>query len=321
MMKRGLSLLLMLCASCAWAQPSGDFAFGVIGQPARGQNTPNESAPLEQALSESDGDSLAFVAVDGFKRADEPCGDDLYSQRFNLLANAKNGVILVPAGSDWSDCRNPAGKQDSLERLERLRDQFYPDEFSLGASKIPLIRQSITPKFRIYAENVRWEVGNVLFTSLNLPAANNRYRTDAGRNSEFEDRAIATREWLHRSFANARFKSMAGVVLICDGDPLAKPIKGVQRDGFAEVRQQLMQLAGKFPGKVLVIHNHVEAKAQQALPQQNASRPGIVWHGNLGELELSGDWTKISVKAAGPAAALFSAAPGGPQPNQATPDK
>ena len=301
MMKRGLVLLLVLCASCAWAQPSGDFAFGVIGA----ATSPGDAVPLEQTLAESDADSLAFVAVDGLKRADEPCGDALYNQRFNLLAGAKNGVILVPAGSDWSDCRNPSGKQDGLERLARLRELFYPDEFSLGASKIPLIRQSITPKFRLYAENTRWEVGSVLFTSLNLPAANNRYRTEAGRNSEFEDRAVATRDWLRRSFASARFKNMAGIVLICDGDPLAKPAKGVQHDGFAEVRQQLLQLAAKFPGRVLVVHNRADAKAAQP--------GGIAWRGNLGELELSGGWMKIGVKAGD--RALFSAAPGAVQPN------
>jgi len=305
MAMRGFCILAVaLHATCALAQPSGDFAFGAVGQPVK---TPTDAAPLEQALSESDADNLAFVAVDGFKRADEPCGDALYNQRFNLLAGAKNGVILVPTGSDWSDCRNPSGKQDSLERLEHLRELFYADEFSLGASKIPLIRQSITPKFRLYAENTRWDVGNVLFTSLNLPAANNRYRTEAGRNSEFEDRAIATREWLHRSFANARFKNMAGIVLICDGDPLAKPAKCIARDGFAEVRQQLLQLAAKFPGKVLLIHNRVDDKQPQAR--------GIVWRGNLGLLELSGGWMKVSVNAGDPA--LFSAAPGAqPDPSK-----
>src|SRR6185437_5031263 len=211
----------------------------------------------------------------------------------------------VPAGSDWGDCRNPSGKQDGLERLARLRELFYPDEFSLGASKIPLIRQSSTPKFRLYAENTRWDVGSVLFTPLNLPAANNRFRTEAGRNSEFEDRAIATRDWLRRSFSNARFKNMAGIVLICDGDPLAKPAKSAQRDGFAEVRQQLLQLAAKFPGKVLVIHNQVDIKS--------AAPRSIVWRGNLGELELGAGWEKVSVKPADPA--LFSAAPGGSQPS------
>ncbi len=298
MAMRGFCILAVaLHATCALAQPSGDFAFGAVGQPVK---TPTDAAPLEQAISESDADNLAFVTVDGFKRADEPCGDALYNQRFNLLTAVKNGVILVPAGSDWSDCRNPSGKQDSLERLERLRELFYSDEFSLGASKIPLIRQSITPKFRMYAENTRWDVGSVLFTSLNLPAANNRYRTEAGRNSEFEDRAVATRDWLRRSFSNARFRNMAGIVVICDGDPLTKPPKGPVRDGFAEVRQQLLQLAAKFPGKVLVIHNRIDGKQPQAR--------GIVWRGNLGELELSDGWVKVSVKAGDPR--LFTAAPG-----------
>ena len=303
-MKRRLPLLLLaLYASCAVAQPAGDFAFGVIAEPVR---TSSDTAPLEQALAESDADNLAFVAVDGFKRADEPCGDALYNQRFNLLVAAKNGEVVIPAGGDWSDCRNPGGKQDGLERLARLRELFYPDEFSLGGSKVPLVRQSITPKFRMYAENARWDVGGVLFTSLNLPANNNRYRTEAGRNSEFEDRAVATRDWLHRSFANAKFRNMAGIVLICDGDPLAKPAKGAQRDGFAEVRQQLQQLAAKFPGKVLVIHNHADGKAPPAR--------SIVWHGKLGARELDGGWMRVAVKPGSPV--LFSAAPGAAQPGE-----
>lgn len=118
-------LLLALGASLAQAQPAGEFAFGVIAQPAR---TAGDAAPLEQALAESDADNLAFVAVDGFKRPDEPCSDTLYNQRFTLLSGAKNGIVLVPAGSDWGDCRNPGGKQDGLERLERLRELFHADE-------------------------------------------------------------------------------------------------------------------------------------------------------------------------------------------------
>ncbi|HEY8027129.1 MAG TPA: hypothetical protein VIF60_21490 [Burkholderiaceae bacterium] len=296
---------LILSAAPVGAMAS-DFAFGVIGQTIV---TPNDSAPLAQAIMESDADNLAFVVADGFKRADESCSDDFYQQRYNVLANAKNGLILALAAGDWSECKTAAGRADGIERLNRLRELFFSDEFSLGASKIPLLRQSITPKFRSYTENARWEVGNIVFTAFNLPAGNNRYRTEAGRNSEFEDRAIATREWLRRTFNTAALRKSAGIVLICDGDPFVKNGQArlfesnARRDGYAEVRQQLTTLAAKFPGKVLLIHNRTDTKALHT--------DKITWRGNMGELEVDAGWVKVSVRTGTPA--LFTAKPGDTQ--------
>jgi hypothetical protein len=302
----------LLCAGLLWlashsatvAAQSGGFNFAIIGQVI---TEPNDAAPLAQAIVQSDNDDLAFVVANGFKRADEPCTDQFYEQRRDLLAGAKNGLIVSLAGNDWSDCKNGGGRPAAIERLTRLRELFYIDEFSLGASKIPLIRQSNAVKFRSYVENARWRVDNTLFVSMNLPAQNNRYRTEAGRNSEFEDRLIANRDWLHRSFAIAALKKMTAVVLICDGDPLQKPgaqrlfDSNAKRDGFNEVRQQLSALAAKFQGKVLIIHNRLDNHG----PHSSA----IAWHGNVGELEVGSEWVKVAVKAEGPA--RFAVKPGG----------
>jgi hypothetical protein len=300
--------VLWLTSHCAMgAAQSADFDFAVIGQVANApndtsnnvsNNAPNDISPLEQAITQSDSDNLAFVVANGFKRVGEPCTDQLFQQRRDLLAGAKNGLILSLAGYDWSECKNANGHPAAIERLTRLRELFYADDFSLGASKIPLNRQSNAVKFRSYVENARWEVGSVLFASLNLPAQNNHYRMEAGRNSEFEDRLIANRDWLHRTFAQAKQKKMSAVVLVCDGDPLQKPgarhlfDSNSKRDGFTEIRQQLSTLAAKFPGKVLIVHNRFDDHG----PHSNA----IAWHGNVGELEVGAEWLKISVKAGVP---------------------
>jgi len=306
MMKhRGARILLaaFLLSALPLRADAAEFAFGVIGQTIK---TPNDAGPLVQAIAESDADNLAFVVADGFKRADESCSDDLYQQRYNVLANAKNGLILALAAGDWSECKSRTGRADGIERLGRLRELFFPDEFSLGASKIPLIRQSITPKFRSYVENARWEVGSVVFIAFNLPAGNNRYRTDAGRNSEFEDRAIATRDWLRHTFTSAAMRKSGGIVLICDGNPLPKNGQSrlfesnAKRDGYAEVRQQLTTLAAKFPGKVLLIHNRADARA----PHDDK----IAWRGNMGELEVDAGWVKVAVKTG--SSVLFTAKAG-----------
>lgn len=295
------SLLAAFCTAVL-AQPA-EFSFGVIG-PA--QATANDPTSLTQAITASDADDLAFVVANGFKRADEACTDDLFAQRHDLLANAKNGLVLSLAGNDWSDCKTSNGRSTAIERLSRIRELFYPDDFSFGASKIPLIHQSSLPKFRAFAENMRWEVGNILFATVDLPAANNRYRMEAGRNGEFEDRQIANRDWLHHTFATANFKHKDAIVLICDGDPMPKPAPqrladGAQKhDGFADVRQQLTSLAAKFPGKILIVHNNANAHTTTA--------DEIVWHNNIGELGVGSEWEKITVKING--TVNFSAARG-----------
>lgn len=277
----------------ASAQPS-DFSFGVIAE----ARIANDGSALARAIADSDIDNLAFVVVNGFKRADEPCTDQLYRHRMDLLDSAKNGLILSLTAGDWSECKNASGRSTAVERLSRLRELFFVDEFSLGASKIPLMRQSNAPKFRSYVENARWEVGNILFATINLPADNNHYRMEAGRNNEFEDRLIANRDWLRRTFAIATRKKKAGIALFCDANPLLKPSaqrlfdSSGRRDGFAEVRQQLISLASKFPGKVLVVHNRSDS--------HNAHSNGIAWHGNLGDLELESDWINLAIKSGNP---------------------
>jgi len=297
-MRKLLSLALLGAALCAapasWAQDS--FSFGVIGHAFSG--SPDEGV-LRRALDESDADNLAFVVVNGIKSAAEPCSDALYSARRDLLKEAENGVIVSLAASDWVGCRNRNGSV-AIERLNRVRDLFFPDEFSFGASKVPLFRQSVTPKFRSYTENARWEFGNVLFATINLPAANNHFLPDGGRNSEFEDRLIANKDWLQRLFTFATQKKLAGIVLFADGNPLAQPsqrpflLRG-QRDGFAETRQRITTLAATFKGKILLVHGET---------LKDESNIGIVWRRNLGSIGVASGWSKFAVDSGN--AALFT---------------
>jgi len=280
---------VLLNMQAAIAQPV-EFSFGVIAHPFR--VTTDESA-LRQAITETDADNLAFVVANGIKASAEPCTDTLYQHRKELLDSAKNGLIVSLAGSDWQDCRNSHGRSAAVERLNHVRELFFSDEFSLGSSRIPLVRESATAKFHAYAENARWEVGNIMFATVNLPAGNNHYRIEAGRNSEFEDRLIANRDWLQRIFLFALRKKDSGIVLFCDGDPLVEPgflerfDLGAKRDGYVETRKLLHELAARFPGKVLVVHGQTPANAAPA--------GAIVWRGNLGKLGVAIGWTRMTV--------------------------
>ncbi|MGB9109753.1 MAG: hypothetical protein WCC39_13805 [Telluria sp.] len=255
---------------------------------------------LKRSIDEAEDKTTAFVVVTGIKSTKEACSDKLYQQRRELVGDARRPAIVVPAASDWTECRNTAGRSNAIERLNRLRELFYAEPQALGARKLPLTRQSMSPRFRSYAENTHWSVGKVLYAALNLPANNNHYLTEAGRNSEYEDRMVANRYWLNRLFAIARRDKLEAIVLFAEGDlkALSQPtgLRALLRravpdnDGFAETRRQVLALAQKFPGKVLLV---------DSAPLTKGGMPAIEWRGNLGHLSVGQDEVEVAVDPAG----------------------
>jgi hypothetical protein len=266
--------------------------FGIIGHSF---DKPGDER-LKKALAQTSDKALAFVVVTGIKAASEPCGDKLYQERRDLIDKAKRPVIVLPAGSDWTDCRNTAGRTNAIERLNRVRELFHGEPASLGARKLPLTRLSTSPRFRSYAENAHWTVDSVLYATVNLPANNNHYLAAAGRNSEYEDRLVATRFWLNRLFTLARRDKVDAIVLFTEGDlkPLAEPTglrsllrrAPVAQDGFAAARKQVQALAQKFEGKVLLVDS-------AALPKKG--KPAIEWRDNVGHVSVGAEAVEVKV--------------------------
>jgi len=301
----GLFLAAALLAGSALAardakEDENAHRFAVIGHDA-GQNAGRGDGVeprLKQAIDEADDKSTAFLVVTGIKGLKEACSDKLYQQRRDLVGNARRPAIVVPAASDWTECRNSAGRTNAIERLNRIRELFYAEPQSLGARKLPLTRQSASPRFRSYAENAHWSVGKVLYAVLNLPANNNHYLTEAGRNSEYEDRLVANRFWLNRLFAIARRDKLEAIVLFAEGDlkALSQPtgLRALLRravpvpdnDGFAETRRQVLALAQKFRGKVLLV---------DSAPLARGAKPAIEWRGNLGHLSVGQEEIEVTV--------------------------
>jgi hypothetical protein len=276
------------------------FQFSVIGHALRAAP---EEALLRRAITEANQDKPAFIVATGIKAQAEPCSDRIYAQRRDLLGESQRPLVVLPAGSDWSACRNSAGRSNAVERLNRIRDVFYPDNNSLGVHKLALNRQSANVKFRSYAENAYWEYGGILFATLDLPADNNHYLSEAGRNSEYEDRLVANRAWLHRLFLMAQRRNLEGVVLFADGNIQAHVDEGfsllsgftaAKQDGFAPVRKQVRAFAEKYKGKILLVDSQGDAK----------SAPAITWRGNLGRLGVGAEWETVRV--APGTASLFS---------------
>jgi len=280
--------------SVAFAAPKQEngHRFGVIGHKV----VTNGATELKQALADTGDKRLSFVVLTGVKGKTESCGDKLYQSRRDLIDAARRPVILALAGGDWTECRNSAGRTNAIERLNRLRELFYAEPESLGKKKLELTRQSITPRFRAYAENAHWSVDKVLYATINLPANNNHYLPAAGRNSEYEDRLVANRVWIKRLFAIARRDKLEALVLFSEGElkPFSEPtgLRALLRrtptetDGFAEPRKQVLTLAEKFNGKVLLVDS-------ADLPK--GAKPAIEWRGNVGHLSVGSEVLEVRV--------------------------
>lgn len=283
-----LTITTLLCATSlpcpSLAGENGGVSFAVISHPIKATG---DESPLQEAIAQTDEKNLAFVVVTGMKAPNEPCSDKVYLQRRSILESAKNGLIVSLAASDWAVCKNENGRSAAIAKLNRVRELFFSDEFSIGATKIPVIRQSMTVKHRSFAENARWEMDDTLFATVNIPANNNHYVSDAGRNSEFEDRVVANNDWLYRLFTFATRKKMKAIVLFSDGNPLeAFRLRAAKRDGYLEVRKQISALAAKFPGKVLIVH---------ADDARTALSPTIRWQGDVGEISVDSGQLEINI--------------------------
>ena len=286
------------------------FQFAVIGHPFK--NGADE-APLKRAIAAAMQANPAFIVATGIKGDKEPCSDKLYAARHAILDDAAAPVVVSLAGSDWSACLNSAGRSNAIERMNRLRELFYGEPESLGAQRIALSRLSSTAKFRSYAENAHWEYGKVLFATINLPANNNHYRPEAGRNSEYEDRLVANRAWLHRLFTLAARQKMHALVLFSDGAIGLQEEEGFsllprfesKQDGFAEPRRQINTLAKKFKGKVLLVDTQIQPQIGAA----GRTEPAIDWRGNVGHLSVAAESAEVRVNP--DAAALFTVKGGG----------
>ncbi|MFL6634458.1 MAG: hypothetical protein ACJ8HJ_19315 [Massilia sp.] len=291
---RSFLLFALACALAggarADARDDDAHRFAIIGHGV----TDGGEKRLKQALADNDDNDVAFLVVTGIKGASEPCTDKLYQKRRELIEDAHRPVVVLPAGSDWTECRNSAGRTNAIDRLNRIRELFYGESSTLGARKLPLTRQSMSPRFRSYAENAHWSVGKVLYATVNMPANNNHYLNEAGRNSEYEDRLVANRFWLNRLFAIAKRDRLEAIVLFSEGDvkALSQPtgLRALLRsavpdnDGFAEPRRLIVALAQKFPGKVLLVDGtRVRAK------------PAIEWRGNVGHLAAGADALEVVV--------------------------
>jgi len=249
------------------------FAFALLGGvPAHD----GEETVVAQMLAQFGKETDLAIHTGDIKGRDERCDDRTYARRHALLDSSPVPLVLAPGENDWADCDRPAaGQFGPVERLSRLRELFFDPNDSLGMLKLDLQRQSETARFRGYPENARWEYGDILFVTLNIPGNRNNYRTGAGRNGEYEERVQADSSWLRQAFATAARLKTRGLVVAFSADPHFEGKHNIAGgiDPYAALKGDLARLASKYPGQVLVVHGAGVAPDRRRTGYAVADRP------------------------------------------------
>jgi hypothetical protein len=253
-MKYSCSAILTaaLCWSgCAMWRAPGEkpFDFAVIGDvPYTPEQTTNLFPNMMRELNAA---KVEFVVHDGdIKSGGTPCTDELFQERLHDFQSSAHPFIFVFGDNEWTDCGRTTNGFDPEERLQKLRDLFMAGNQSLGRRKLPLARQSNEPRYAKFRENVRWEMGGVMFVGLNVSGTLNNF----GKR-EFAERNAANLAWLKDSFAFAKMENARALMIIIQANPF--PASGSTNRVHAGYRPLLDTLEREtlaFPRPVVLVH-------------------------------------------------------------------
>lgn len=196
--------------------------------------------------------SVDFIVHAGdIKHSNEACSDALFNDRFQLFNSSLIPFVYVPGDNEWVDCKRViAGHYDPQERLDALRHVFHAGNESLGQRRLLLQRQAGS-----YREHQRWQLGPVLFTSLNVPGPNNNSLASGEASPEAASRMPHVMDWLRESFAVARTQQLAGIVLVMQANPGFKHFaSGVGQRAFRLLLETVREETMNFRGQVLLVH-------------------------------------------------------------------
>ena len=178
-------------------------------------------------IADMNAQRLKFTVHDGDLKAGSGslCDDNLYHQALAFFDMLKAPAMFTPGDNDWTDCDRPAnGGFNSLERLDRERALFFSTPFSLGQRKMrqevqwDVICRGLNGMVPC-VENRRWTVRGVTYVTLNVQGSCNNLCDTAPDAAEWSARNAANIRWLRESFAQAKMRRAAAVMVIAQGNP------------------------------------------------------------------------------------------------------
>ena len=259
----GTALLLGVPASPATAAPGGPrgaapTTIALLGDTPYGDEQRVQFPALVADVNADPRIRLVLHAGD-VKSGSTTCDDARFADLAALYDTFEDPFVLTPGDNEWTDChRAAAGRYLPTERLEAVRDVFYPEPGrTTGGREMQVVTQAQEqPEHAVYVENVRFERSRVVFATVHVVGSENGLAPwsdlpggdrPAERLAEFEQRRAANLDWIDAAFDEAEATDAAGVALLLQAEPLATP-------GFQAERDLIAERSAAFGRPVLLAH-------------------------------------------------------------------
>jgi predicted phosphodiesterase len=248
------------CQSVPRQDDSLAFEFAIVGDgPSVDYNEPKYDRMIEVINARQ---QLQWVIhVGDLKGGGQSCDDAMLRARYDLNQRFQFPFILTPGDNDWFDCSGAsAGGYDPYERLDFLRELFYPNaQLTTGHNPIPVISQADDPQYGEFVENVRWTHNGIVFATLHLVALNPG-SSETPRDAKRMNAALAC---ARQAFQEAEEIDAAGIFLATQVDPwifsglpgllkLICPACPIIRPSMMRLHTELVDLSKQFDRPIIL---------------------------------------------------------------------
>jgi len=283
-----LSRLLLAALLAAPPAAGESFSFVALGDTTYA--IPADNALYDKLIGAINAARPAFSIHVGDTKGRGDCGRAFQESQRAFFSKFAQPVFYAPGNNEWSDCwKENRGSADPTEILTMMREVFWSESKSLGASRMPLVREkNALPEFAEFAENARWSFGGATFATLNLVGTHNNQELRVEKYwREFVRREQANLAWVKASFAAARQVKHRAVVLAFHSNPFDKELR-YEGGPFESVVAAIAAEADAFDGQVLVVHGHYhEFTIDRPLSVLDIEKPSLS-HQNVTRLQVYG---------------------------------
>lgn len=275
-----LTLAMLLPGEAA--RPASPQAFQFVAFGDMPYNTPRDYARMQNVVDAVNAAHPAFaIHVGDLKGGGRLCDDETYARVKTYFDAVDPALIYTPGDNDWSDCdRLAAGGYDPRERLAFLRRMFFAEPRSLGRMPIAVERQSDRRPEDGLPENLTWDYGGIVFSTIHVVGADDNLSDDR---DEFEARRKANLTWIDEAFTHAAALDSPAVVFAFQAD-MFRPFAGGA--AFGGIVNALARAADAFGRPVLLVHGDGHTYTVDrplGLPGSETSLP------NVKRVEVFGD--------------------------------
>lgn len=236
-----------------------------------------EAVGVPNLLADMNAQRLAFSVHNGDLKqgSNSPCNDALYERSRDYFNALEAPAMFTPGDNDWTDCdRLSNGGFNSLERLDRERQIFFSEPYSLGGRRLP---QEVQTEplclgfggFTPCVENRRWSYRGVTYVTLNVQGSCNNLCDDFPDPAEYAARNTAVIAWMQAAFDAAQADGSVAIMMISQAnpgwdqsDPTRAPLRNPrtlaqtdgQPDGFRDYLNALRNEVVAFRKPVVYVH-------------------------------------------------------------------